>query len=224
MAHQRRWRFAVCGLFLGVTGGADSAWGQFPPDFGSYRTAGDFELRDVRSGRIVKLSDSFNPEKPTKNVVVLAFTGVSNPADEQALSRLGQLAETYKGKGVNVLAINSNAHDTAEQVAEHARRLGVSFPVLKDPGNVLADLDLVERTGEVLVISGMREIRYRGAIDDQVGREESKDAPARRYLADALDAVLAGRKVAMPVTKVVGSPLDRVKPEVITKSTPRVRA
>ena len=193
MAQRCRRRVAVCGLILGVALEAGSARGQIPAELGSYRTAADFELRDVRSGRMVKLTEYFNPEMRTKNLVVLAFTGVSCPIGDLYMPRLGELAEAYKGKGVTFLAINSNAHDTAEQVADHARRFKVPFPVLKDPGNVVADLNLVERTCEVLVIAGMREVRYRGAIDDQYGLGTRKDAPARRFLADALDAVLAGR-------------------------------
>ena len=90
---------------------------------------------------------------------------------------------------------------------------------------MVADVYLVERTCEVIVIAGMREIRYRGAIDDQYGLETRKDAPSQRYLADALDAILAGHKVATPVTPVVGCPLDRVGPQGASgRKAPRVRA
>ena len=63
-------------------------------------------------------------------------------------------------------------------------RTKIPFPVLKDTGNVVADLNLVEQTCEVLVVAGMRDIRYRGAIDDQYGIGSSKEAPAHRYLVD----------------------------------------
>jgi hypothetical protein len=71
----------------------------------------------------------------------------------------------------------------------------------------------------------MREIRYRGAIDDQYGLGTRKDAPSRRYLADALDAILTGRKVVTPATPVFGCPLDRVQPKsALSRKTQRVRA
>jgi hypothetical protein len=38
-----------------------------------------------------------------------------------------------------VLAINANAHETEAKVAEHARANGLDLPVLKDPGNLVAD-------------------------------------------------------------------------------------
>jgi thiol-disulfide isomerase/thioredoxin/mono/diheme cytochrome c family protein len=224
MVQRDRRRVAMCALIIGVSLGSGSAQGQIPEWFGSYRTAADFDLRDVRSGRSVKLSDSLNPESKTNKVVVLVFTGVSCPIGDLYMPTLGALAEAYKDKGVQFLAINSNAHDTFEQVADHARRFKVPFPVLKDPGNVVADVNLVERTCEVLVLARMREIRYRGAIDDQYGPGTHKDAPDHRYLAEALDATLAGRKVATPVTLADGCLLDRVQPQAAARrKTPRVR-
>jgi len=212
-------------LIIGAILVAGSARGQIPDWFGSYRTAANFELRDVRSGLSVKLADYFNPETQTKNVVVLVFIGVTCPISDLYMPKLGELAESYKDKGVKFLAINSNANDTPLQVADHARRFNVPFPVLKDPGNVVADVNLVERTCEAIVVAGMREIRYRGAIDDQYGIGTRKDAPARRYLVDALDAILAGRKVATPATPVAGCLIDRDTTQGAAKrQTQRVRA
>jgi len=224
MVHRRKRRFAACLLVLGGAMGAGSARAQIPEWFGQLRIAADFELRDVNSNRTIKLSDYFKPESKTKNVVVLVFTGVGCPIGDLYMPRLVELAEAYKGKGVTFLAINSNAHDTTQQVAEHARRFKISFPVLKDPGNVVADVNLVERTCEVVVVARMCEVHYRGAIDDQYGVGTRKDAPTRRYLADALDAVLAGRKVETPATPAAGCLLDRAQPRVAARKTPRVRA
>ena len=225
MAQRGIQRVATCVLIFGVALATGPARGQIPEWFGSYRTAANFDLRDARSGLSVKLADFFNQATPTKNVVVLVFIGVACPIGDLYMPRLAELAEAYKDKAVKFVAVNSNAGDTALQVADHARRFKVPFPVLKDPGNVVADVYLVERTCEVIVIAGMREIRYRGAIDDQYGLETRKDAPSQRYLADALDAILAGHKVATPVTPVVGCALDRVGSQGASgRKAPRVRA
>jgi hypothetical protein len=210
-------------MVVGAVMGVASARGQVPDWFGQYRTAADFELGDVTSKRMIKLSDSFKNDPKTPSVVVLVFTGVSCPIGDLYMPRLVELADAYKGKGVTFLAINSNAHDTAEQVAEHARRFKLPFPVLKDPGNVVADVNLVERTCQVLVLARMREIQYRGPIDDQYGQGTRKDAPTRRYLADALDAILAGRAAKPAATPVAGCLLDRVEPKGTARRAPRVR-
>jgi hypothetical protein len=51
---------------------------------------------------------------------------------------------------------------------------------------------------------------YRGRIDDRVedlGRERAR--AVRHDLADALDAVLAGRAVAVPETRAIGCSIPR---------------
>ena len=106
------------------------------------------------------------------------------------------LLEFLKMRDVDFLAINSNASDSIEDVAEHARRLRLTFPVLKDPENRVADQLLAERTCEALVIDGRGRLRYRGAIDDQYGLGTRRDSPERNYLVDAIESVLAGREVS----------------------------
>ena len=113
-------------------------------------------------------------------------------------------------------------------MAAHAREHGIDFPVLKDQGNLVADLALVERTCEVLVLDGRAQIRYRGAIDDQYTRGARKASPAHSYLREALDAVLAGEEVKTPATAVAGCLLDRAEPRPVVgrdvpKGGPRVR-
>jgi peroxiredoxin/mono/diheme cytochrome c family protein len=223
MVHRCKGRLAACLLALGAVWGVGPARAQIPDWFGQFRTAADFELRDVTSNRTIKLSDYFNPESKSQKVVVLVFTGVGCPIGDLYMPRLVELAETYKSKGVTFLAINSNSRETAAQVAEHARRFALPFPVLKDPGNVVADVNLVERTCDVLVIARMREVQYHGAIDDQYGLGTRKDSPTRRYLADALDAILAGRQVVTPATTAAGCLLDRFQPKVTARRAPRVR-
>ena len=169
MAHRCKQWVTFCLLAIGVVLAVGLAWVQMPVWFRQYRTVANFELREVNSKRTIKLSDYFNTESTAKNVVVLIFTGTNCPISDLYMPRLVELAEAYKDKGVTFLAINSNAHETVKQVAEQARRFAVPFPVLKDPGNVVADANHVERTCEVLVITRMGEVQYRGPIDDQYG-------------------------------------------------------
>ena len=109
-------------------------------------------------------------------------------------------------------------------MSAHAREHGVAFPVFKDPDNTLADQLVAERTCEAFVLDGERRLRYRGAIDDQYGRATRKERPLQRHLAQALNAVLAGHKVAEPVTPVVGCPIDRSESRLVVGRGPRVRA
>jgi peroxiredoxin len=214
MAKRKARRLAVGTvlLALAVSGVAFSTHGrkkaaEVPIDRGIARRVSNFTLRDA-SGQPVTLY-GFKGKK----AVVITFMGTDCPVGDLYAPRLAELNRAYKDKGVAFLAVNSNAHETAEQAVEHAKAHGLDIPVLKDPGNVVADLLLVERTCETLVIDGRAQLRYRGAIDDQYARGSRKDAPTRHMLRDALDAVLDGRPVAVASTTVAGCLIDRVAPK-----------
>lgn len=142
--------------------------------------------------------------------VVVVFLGTECPINNAYLPRLAELHAAYSSKGVQFLAVNSNVQDGLARVAEHARKHGIPFPVLKDDGNVIADRFGAERTPEVFVLDGARRIRYRGRIDDRFGIGYQRPQPTRHDLAVALDEVLAGKAVSVPTTPVAGCLLGRV--------------
>jgi len=176
---------------------------------------GDFELVDARTGQLNRLRDH------SGRVVVLVFTGTSCPVGDLYMPRLSALSQIYEAREVDFLAVNSNNSDSLADVAEHARRSQAIFPVLKDLDNKVADALLVERTCEALVIDGRGRLRYRGAIDDQYGLGTRHDYPAHHYLTDAIEAVLAGRRVVLELTNVVGCPIERKAPPRSVRSLSR---
>ncbi len=179
----------------------------------------DFTLK-AASGESVRL---YGYARQRKKAVVLIFTGLSCPVSEVYTPRLVELAKTYEPQGVVFLAINSNSQESAEDVAKRAKEHGVTFPVLKDPRNLVADLALAERTPEVVLLDGRATIRYRGAIDDQYAVGKRKPKAEKNYLTDALDAILAGKPVAVAATVVAGCPIERVEAQVSRPNVKRVR-
>ncbi|MDR3636164.1 MAG: redoxin domain-containing protein [Isosphaeraceae bacterium] len=168
----------------------------------------DFALRDVVSGQTVALADFAG-----RPAVVVAFLGIDCPIAELYAPRLAALSRDYESRGVAFLGVNANAHDAVEEIAAHAQRLHIPFPVLRDEGNVLADRLKADRMCEIVVLDGRKMVRYRGAIDDQYQIGARRDEPERHYLADALEAILAGRRVAVAESEVFGCPIERVKPQ-----------
>jgi peroxiredoxin len=205
---------AVAGLcVLLQVGGAEP-----PLDRGIGKPVADFTLADT-AGKPVRLHDFGR-----KQTVVLVFLGTDCPVGNLYAPRLVELSRQYQDRKVAFLAINANAHETAEQAAAHARTHGIAFPVLKDTGNEVADQLQVERMCDVLLIDEEGVLRYRGAVDDQYGQGTRKDAPAKPYLRDALEAVLAGRPVEVAATPVIGCLLDRaVAPPARAVQSRRVR-
>jgi mono/diheme cytochrome c family protein len=143
------------------------------------------------------------------------FLGTECPINNAFLPVLAGLHKEYSPRGVRFLGVNSNRQDTPARVAEHARRQGVPFPLLKDPGNAAADRFGARRTPEAFVLDGTGKVLYRGRIDDQFGNGYKRAGkPTRRDLAVALDEVLAGKAVSVPETAVDGCRIARAtKPQ-----------
>lgn len=204
--------FAIVGTALGSVHAEDA-----PLSRGVGQPVADFTLNDT-AGKPVRLYGFAG-----KKAAVLIFVGTDCPVGNLYMPRLVELNHTYKDKGVVFVAINSNANETVEQIATSAKAAGLDFPVLKDLENKVADVLLVERTCEALVLDGRAVLRYRGAIDDQYGLGTRKDRPTKSYLIEAIDAILAGHQVETTATAVVGCPLDRVEPKVANRPVRRVR-
>jgi hypothetical protein len=112
---------------------------------------------------------------------------------------------------VAFLAIDSNQQDSLAQMAHLARAHRIEFPLLRDPGNAVADRFSAQRTPEVFVLDSERVIRYRGRVDDQYGIGYARPAPKQRDLAAAIDEVLAGKPVSRPITEPSGCLIGRVQ-------------
>jgi peroxiredoxin len=163
----------------------------------------NFELKDP-AGKPWSLDRA----KDAKAVVVL-FLGTQCPINNAYAPRLIELHGEYSSKGVHFVAINANEHDSLDSIRAHAAKHKLPFPVLKDEGHRVADLFGAQRVPEAVVLDGRRVIRYRGRIDDQFGVGYQRPQPTKRYLADALDAVLAGKDVVEAKTAVEGCYITR---------------
>jgi len=146
-----------------------------------------------------------------KKLVVCIFMGTECPLAKLYSPRLAQMAKDYEARGVAFIGINSNRQDSISEIAGHARRHGIKFPILKDLSNHLADELKAVRTPEVVVWDQSQTIRYRGRIDDQFGVGYIRNEPTRFDLKIALDELLAGQPVTQPNTKPVGCLIGRVR-------------
>lgn len=145
-----------------------------------------------------------------KKAAVLFFVGADCPVAKLYLPRLQQLSKQYAAKGVAVVGINANAHETPEQMAKAAKAAGVTFPIVMDPKQEVADKLKVTRTCETLVVDGKANLCYRGPVDNQYDYTGRKPAPTENYLAKALEATLVGKPSPKPTTSVAGCLLDRL--------------
>src|SRR5258708_3136950 len=94
-----------------------------------------FALTDATSGKPLDLKTAQG-----KKATVLMFISTHCPVSNAYNERMAALAADYGGKGVAFIGINANREETPEDIAAHAREHGFKFPVLKDTGNVEADV------------------------------------------------------------------------------------
>src|SRR5262245_6308204 len=142
--------------------------------------------------------------------VVLVFLSAECPVAKLYAPRLAEMERAYRSRGVRFLGVDSNYQDDEGEVKQAAEVAGLSFPVLLDPDQRVADRFEVKRASEVLVLDANYAVQYRGAVDDQYGVGTSKDAPAANYLRDALEQVLSGEVVKVATSKTAGCLLGRM--------------
>lgn len=163
----------------------------------------EITLKDYR-GKAYSTSD-FKQNK----FVVTVFLGTECPLAKLYGARLAQLAKRFEDRGVAFVGVSSNQQDSLSEIASYARRHQITFPVLKDLGNDLADRLKATRTPEVIVWDRSRRIRYRGRIDDQYGIGYIRQKATREDLVIAIEELLDGKPVTTQVTQPVGCLIGR---------------
>jgi len=149
-----------------------------------------------------------------KSLVVI-FTCNHCPTAQYYEERIKQLVTDYQAKGVALVAISPNdpksvrldelgwadLGDSLEEMKLRAQERRFNFPYLYD-----GDAEAVARaygpvaTPHVFVFDAARKLRYAGAIDDSERPQHVK----KRYVREALEALLAGQEPPVTQTKVVG--------------------
>jgi peroxiredoxin len=161
-----------------------------------------FQLTTI-DGKPFSLAEA---EKSHKLVVVI-FIATQCPYSNAYNDRMRDMAKNYAGKDVLLVGINSNDTEPADEVRAHARKHGFDFPVMKDPGNRVADAYDARRTPEVFVIDSSGILRYHGRIDENYEDPSKVSSPD---LKNALNSLLAGQPVAKAETKAFGCTIKRV--------------
>ena len=168
-----------------------------------------FELPGI-DGKLHRSSDW-----ATSKVLVLVFTCNHCPTAQLYEGRIKALAADYAPKGVELVAIQPNnpkairldelgytdVSDSFRDMKVRAAYRHFNFPYLYD-----GDTQTVARafgpaaTPHVFVFDESRRLRYDGRVDDSQREKLVKRHDAR----DAIDAVLAGRPVAVTHTPSIG--------------------
>jgi peroxiredoxin len=196
---KRNLSFLLASLFViaGATGARAEGEIPEPPAIGA--TIEDFTLPDVdNKERSLK-------SLAGKNGTVLLFIAVQCPVSNAYNERMEKLAADYKAKGIAVIGINSNVAEDAAAVKAHAEQNKLSFAILKDPGNKIADRLGAKVTPEAYFLDAGNKLLYHGRIDNARNAAQLETSDLR----NALDAALAGKAVEKTEAKAFGCSIKR---------------
>lgn len=164
-----------------------------------------FNLPNV-DGSAVSLQNTLNNNKGA----IVIFTCNHCPFSIAYEDRINALNNKYKPLGYPVIAINPN--DTIKypgesfgEMKKRSAEKSFSFPYLQDKTQAAARAYGAARTPHVYIVSkdkkGDARIAYIGAIDDN---SDNAAAAKSKFVEEAVDALLAGKKVPRKTTKAIG--------------------
>ena len=169
-------------------------------EIGSSMPLKDLKLADI-SGKNITLANA----KGDVGTLVI-FSCNTCPWVIRWEDRYVSLANNYAQKGIGMIVVNSNAaqfsgDDSLEEMLEHAKNNGYNFPYAQDPESELASAFGATKTPHIYLFNGDDKLVYRGAIDDNAKNAKKVDEP---FLANAIDALLAGNPINPQTTKALG--------------------
>lgn len=187
-------------------------------------TAPDFDLIgiDDKNYTLESFSDA--------DILVIIFMANHCPTSQAYEGRIMKLVEDYKDIEVAIVGISSNnpdalrldeygytdLGDSFEDMKQRAKDINYNFPYLYDGDTQeVAKAYGAIATPHVFIFNKERKLRYVGRIDDG----ENINKVTTHDTRNAIDALLAGKKVPVEKTKVFGCSIKWVSKQKSAKAT-----
>ena len=162
--------------------------------------APDFALKNY-NGKVYKLSDFQG------KIVVLEWMNYECPFSKyhyEDASTMKDLAAKYKDKEVIWLSINSTSHLEVDKNKEFAKKHGIEYPILDDHLGIVGKAYGATNTPHMFIIDKDGNIAYKGTIDNAPMGKNPLSTEYINYVDNALEELVAGKKVTLSSTKANG--------------------
>lgn len=159
-----------------------------PRDVGIGELVPDADVALV-SGETRKLSELAGPKG-----LVVVVRSESCPVGRRQGPSVASIEKDAAAAGFGVVLLNVAPRDGAAAASAAAKDYGFTAPYALDASRRVAALLGVRSTTDCFVLDRARTLRYRGALDDQIGLGYALAAPRHAYLRRAIEAVAAGRR------------------------------
>jgi len=140
-----------------------------------------------------------------KNGTVFIFISAQCPVVKAYNERMEKLAQDYTARGINVVGINSNSTETVDDMKAHAANYKLSFMMLQDKGNKIADMLGAQVTPEAFLLDASNKLVYHGRIDNSRSGTNIESSDLR----DAMESMLAGKPIAKTQADAFGCSIKR---------------
>lgn len=152
-----------------------------------------------------KWIDPLKPSSPKSKGLVYIFTLTDCPIANSYAPEISRIAQEYSKKGFDIYMVQTDPSLNMEAAQKHQKEYSLKIKVLLDHEHKLVKFCKAESVPEVFVYSPVYLPLYRGRVDDRNAAYGKRRPKASRHdLRLALDAIIEGKPVPHPRTKVVG--------------------
>lgn len=148
-------------------------------------------------------SDDYKAAKAT----LVVFMCNHCPCAKSYEDRFKEFAAKYADRGVKVVAFNSDNSEDIEALKKRAESSKFNFDYLKDADQQVGKGFGAQTTPHVFVLDANRKIVFAGAFDN----DKSGAKVTQHFVADAVDAVLAGTEVKVTDSNLCGCKISYSK-------------
>jgi peroxiredoxin len=158
------------------------------------------------SGEMVSLEDV-----KASNGLLVMFTCNTCPFVVAWEDRYTSIQQQAKKNNIGVILVNSNegkrdGDDSFDAMKKHGKEQGFTAPYVVDNDSKLANAFGAATTPHVYLFDKAMKLAYVGAIDDNYKSANDAD---KHYLKDAMNSLVAGKKINPNKTKALGCSIKR---------------
>jgi peroxiredoxin len=174
-----------------------------------------FELKGLDGETTYKLADYRG------QFVVITFQSATCPWERAYQPALNAYATEYGKQTVEIdgkekpkfvfLAINANFNEKPDQIKAMAEKEKMTYPILKDPGNKVADAYSALTTPHIYIVDPAGNLAYQGGIEKAPRSPSQATKSEEQYLKPVLNALGSGSEVPYTDTISIGCTIKREK-------------
>lgn len=155
-----------------------------------------------------------------EKATVILFLSFDCPMCRNYLQALNEQSVQYGKLSVHYVGIIPT-NDEPMIIAQQVDQFKLSFPVLKDHGLRITNLVSATTTPEVVLLNRNSEICYRGLIDDAYSKRLVLNKRVnKRYLIDAIEALISETPVPIKSTEPIGCKISPIRTQTAAANGP----